>query len=69
MARGTGDLRPRGHPLLSVVLGLCVAYLLVSVAVAIATSRHCNVSTGGNKAWIVAPPHWECRGTPIRIGG
>jgi hypothetical protein len=54
---------------LSVVLFLCVAYLIVSVAVAVATANHCNGVTGGSKAWVFAPPHWECHGQTINIGG
>ena len=68
MAKGTGDLRPRGHPLMSVLIFLLVMYVIVSVAVATATANHCNSATGGSKAWVFAPPHWECRGQSINIG-
>jgi len=68
MTRSRGDLQPRGHPVMLLIVFMAVMYVIVSVAVATATANRCNSQTGGNKAWVFAPPHWECRGQSIRIG-
>ena len=49
------------------LLFVCVAYLIVSVAIATATANRCNQVTGGNKSWVFAPPHWVCEAKQIRI--
>ena len=39
---------------------LVTLYVLVSASLAVATSDTCDGTIGGQKQWVIAPPHWEC---------
>jgi hypothetical protein len=44
---------------------ILTVYVVLSAGLAVTTSDRCDGHFGGERSWVVFPPHWECSSGPF----